>query len=144
MNQLGFSLIELLVAMVILSILAAISLKITDARKRAYLAVLQSDLRNVATAQEVYYEESRNDPSGARYANNISDLNLVISPNVSLQMVGQKDAYTVRATHDKRTDFRCALYLGEIKAGIQPYEPAIEEGVIECEPKQNKGKGKGK
>jgi prepilin-type N-terminal cleavage/methylation domain-containing protein len=49
----GFSLVELLVALVILAVLVSIALNID----RAYLAVMQSDLRNFMTAQESYFSQ---------------------------------------------------------------------------------------
>lgn len=143
MSRRGFTLVELLTAIVLMAILAAISLKIVNARAQAYLAVMESDLKNLALAQEIYYEESAGKPGGASYASNLNQLDVSASPNVQLQMVGQKEGWTARAQHKLRTDFRCAVYVGDIKAMIQPYEPAITEGVIECEPKA-KGKGKGK
>jgi prepilin-type N-terminal cleavage/methylation domain-containing protein len=143
MSNRGFSLFELLTAMVILAILAAISLKVVNARNQAYLAVMQSDLRNLASMQEAYYIQDALKPNGPRYAPNAKTLGLTPSADVQLTMVGMREGWTGRAQHMRRTDFRCALYMGDIKAIIQPYEPAIEEGVMECEPKSQKG-GKGK
>ncbi|NIR46039.1 MAG: type II secretion system protein [Gemmatimonadetes bacterium] len=143
MSRRGFTLIELLTAMVLLAVLAAISLKIVDARAQAYLAVLESDLKNLAVAQEAYYVESADRLGGARYAPNMEHIEFNPSPFVQMTMVGIETGWTARAQHKLRTDFRCAVYMGDIKAIIKPYEPAITEGVIECEPKR-RGKGKGK
>lgn len=133
--------VELLVAMVLLGILAAISLKLVDARRQAYLAVIQHDLRNIATAQEAYWHDDYGSPGGPRYAPNMQQLNFTISPQVQVQMVGIKVGWSARVIHRKRTDFRCAMYVGDVKGLIQIYEPAIEEGVMECEPKRGKGQG---
>ncbi len=132
---------ELLVAMVILTILAAISLKLVNARRQAYLAVIKSDLRALATAQEAYYFDSFKDPGGPRYAPNTQQLDFNRSPNVLVQMVGIKEGWSARTVHLKRNDFRCAMYVGNVRGLIMIYEPAIEEGAMECEPKTGRAKG---
>jgi prepilin-type N-terminal cleavage/methylation domain-containing protein len=142
MTTRGFTLVELLTAMVLLAVLAALSIKVVDARRQAYLAVMQSDLRNLATAQEAFYQLTQTHPSGPRYANSLSELDFRPSPQVQVTMVGMKEGWSARVQHRIRTDFRCALFVGDIKALIQPFEPAIEEGVMECEPKSQKGGSK--
>jgi prepilin-type N-terminal cleavage/methylation domain-containing protein len=55
-NRKGFTLIELLIVVVIIGILAAIALpKFGQTRERAYISAMQSDLRNLQTAQEMLY-----------------------------------------------------------------------------------------
>jgi type IV pilus assembly protein PilA len=55
-NHKGFTLIELLIVVVIIGILAAIALpKFGATRERAYQSAMESDLRNLQTAQEMYY-----------------------------------------------------------------------------------------
>lgn len=143
MSERGFTLIELLTAMVLMAVLAAISLKMVDARRQAYLAVMESDLQSIALAQEIYHANSFELPGGPGYATNLNDLDWTPSPNITATLVAIKVGWTARVQHKLRTDFRCAVYFGDIKAMITPLEPAIEEGVIECEPKSNKG-GKSK
>ncbi len=59
----GFSLIELLVAIVIISILAAIAVpNYLHMRVRAQTAQAQSELRNAATAMESYYVDYQSYP----------------------------------------------------------------------------------
>ncbi|KPK81113.1 MAG: hypothetical protein AMS25_07840 [Gemmatimonas sp. SM23_52] len=142
-KQRGFAFIELLTALVILAILVAISFKVADARAQAYLAVLQSDLRNLAEVQEAYWHATEGQPGGPRYAASLQHLEYNSSPEVQMVMVGTTRGWTARATHRKRNDFRCAMYVGDLQALIQPFEPAIEEGVMECEPKSAlRGRGK--
>lgn len=61
-NREGFTLIELLIVVVIIGILAAIALpKFGETRERAYVSAMESDLRNLQTAQEMYYSDDNND-----------------------------------------------------------------------------------
>ncbi len=54
----GFTLIELLIVVVIIGILAAIAIpKFAQTREKAYVSAMQSDLRNLATEQEIYYSD---------------------------------------------------------------------------------------
>ncbi|MCH1571391.1 MAG: prepilin-type N-terminal cleavage/methylation domain-containing protein, partial [Longimicrobiales bacterium] len=55
----GFTLIELLIVVVIIGILAAIAIpKFSATRERAFVASMKSDLRNLASLQELYYDQS--------------------------------------------------------------------------------------
>ena len=57
-NRKGFTLIELLIVVVIIGILAAIAIpKFAQTREKAYVSAMQSDLRNLATEQEIYYSD---------------------------------------------------------------------------------------
>ena len=52
----GFTLIELMVVATTLGILASIALARFDGvREKAYIATIQSDLKNIAYAQELYF-----------------------------------------------------------------------------------------
>ncbi len=54
----AFTLIELMIVIVIIGILAAIAVpKFTSNRGTAYVTQMKSDLRNLATAQEGYYQD---------------------------------------------------------------------------------------
>src|SRR2546427_6109098 len=59
MNHKGFTLIELLIVVVISGILAAIAIpKFANAKAKAYIASMKSDLRNLVTDEEAYYAVS--------------------------------------------------------------------------------------
>ena len=52
----GFTLIELLIVTVIIGILAAIAIpKFSAVREKAFVAAMKSDLKNLATQQEIYH-----------------------------------------------------------------------------------------
>ncbi len=55
----GFTLVEILVVIIIIGILAAIAVqRFGSTKDRAYLAAMQSDLRNLVTAEAAYYADS--------------------------------------------------------------------------------------
>lgn len=52
----GFTLIELLIVLVIIGVLAAIAIpKFSQTREKAFIASMKSDLRNLATLQDIYF-----------------------------------------------------------------------------------------
>ncbi len=145
MAKRGFTLVELLAAIVIISILAAMaSATVYRSKNAAYLAAMQSDLRNLIRAQEEYYASSgiyfTNDPGnadGATYTKSVDGLDFTPSQNVVIKIRANNRGWSARAEHENRSPdkFYCAVFMGDITA----YDPAVEEGVIECEPKK-KGK----
>ena len=59
MSKKGFTLIELLIVVVIIGILAAIAIpRFGETRDRAFISAMQSDLNQVRTAQEMFYEDN--------------------------------------------------------------------------------------
>lgn len=57
-NKGGFTLIELMIVIAIIGILAAIAIpQFTAYRTRSFNAAANTDLRNLATAQEAYYAD---------------------------------------------------------------------------------------
>lgn len=126
----GFSLVEMLIVIVLISILAmAAMLTMGSSSDRAYRSAMQSDLRNITTAQESYIEMSFNDTGVARYAANVNDLAVNLSNGVQIRMRGNRNGWSARATHVRVSGARCAVYRGT----VNPFPPATEEGKIACD-----------
>jgi type IV pilus assembly protein PilA len=104
----GFTLIELLTVTVIIGTLAAIAIpQYFRVKGKAYVTTMQSDLRNLATAEEMYFAEH------GRYAANVTDLaNFRISSGVRIDIsnAGLQGWYAV-ASHSASSS-TCAIYVG--------------------------------
>ncbi len=121
----GFTLIELLVVMAILALLIAIALpRYTGARLKAHRAEIQSDLRNLISAEEAYFD------SHYSYTDDLTALDFNLSGNVSIEFVeATASGWSARGTH-ANTDAQCGIYVGIATApsGI----PITGEGIIGC------------
>jgi prepilin-type N-terminal cleavage/methylation domain-containing protein len=126
----GFTLIEIMVVLTIISILSVIAtVTLGNSSNRAYKAAMVSDLRNVATAQETYIEQSFAETGKATYATGVTQLAVNLSNGVSVQMRGNAKGWSARTTHERVSGSRCAVFRGTIKA----FPPATEEGRIDCD-----------
>jgi len=125
----GFTLIELMIVVVIISILAAVAIpKFTSTKEKAYVSKMIADLRNLATAQEgyvtnnlVYYAGVV--PSGALFYNPSPGVTIVINE-------GTNAGWAATASYPSQTTRTCALFSGV----ATPPPPATVEGNIVCTP----------
>jgi len=80
-NRPGFTFIELLTVMLVMSILAAVGIpRIRNMKERAYQATLRNDLGALRSAQEMYFAENQ------QYATVVSSLELRLSTNVTVDI----------------------------------------------------------
>lgn len=106
----GFTLIELLIVVVIIGILASIAIpKFANTKDRANQAAMKSDLRNLASSQEAYFNDNR-----SMYASNVPDLgtNFHQTTGVTITIGGVSgSSWSATATHiaSQKT---CALSYG--------------------------------
>jgi len=138
MNRKGFTLIELLIVVVIIGILVAIAIpKFANTKEKAYLASMQSDLRNLVTAEEAYFSDYTTYVGGT--ASNLAgtatqaNANLQFVPSAGVTVVITATAgqgYSAIGTHNGLpAGRRCAIFVG---AGIAAVAPATVEGEPKC------------
>ena len=121
----GFTLIELLIVVVIIGILAAIAIpKFASTREKAFFASMKSDLKNLATMQDVYHN------SNYTYSTVATDLQFVESEGVTVT-IGEADGtgWSAVATHQAfGTAESCAVYHGD----ATPVSPATVVSQMAC------------
>ena len=124
-NDQGFTLIELLIVVVIIGILAAIAIpKFSQTREKAYYAAAKSDLRNLQSAQEIYYGDGN-----YTYADGLGVLQLSESEGVHVGIASRgSDGFGATATHNGLPGKKCSVYVGDAHA----VGPAAEPGVVTC------------
>ena len=129
MKRRGFTLIELLIVIVIIGILAAIAMpKLSKVRERGYFKSIVSDLRNLATQQEVYFSQ----PVNMTYAGNTAAIvNFVTSPGVRATVSASgTTGWGATATHiGLNSNQLCAVYYGTVSTVPAPASTA---GVVTC------------
>ncbi len=122
----GFTLIELLIVVVIIGLLAAIAVpKFSSTKEKAYTATLKGDLRNLATAQEAYWNDN-----AAYYGGTFPTTAMVYNPSVGVTItvgIATGAGWSAAATH-ANSPVTCALFAGP----VAPSAPATVEGQIAC------------
>ena len=125
-NNKGFTLIELLIVVVIIGILAAIAIpKFSATRERAYYAAMKSDLKNLASQQEIYYADNY------AYTTDEDELGFVQSDGVEVEITdATATGWAAEATHAALSAQGCSIFYGDVTtAGLgDPEQP----GEIAC------------
>jgi prepilin-type N-terminal cleavage/methylation domain-containing protein len=107
----GFTLIELLIVVVIIGILAAIAIpKFSATREKAYVSAMKSDLKNLATQQEIFYADNY------LYSTDLAALGFAESEGVTVAVgVATGTGWNATATHTGTSE-SCALFYGDAAA----------------------------
>ncbi len=125
----GFTLIELLIVVVIIGILAAIAIpKFSATREKAYFAAMKSDLKNLASQQEIYYSDTY------LYSNDPLDLGFVNSDGVNVAIAqATGSGWSATAFHTALTAAEgCAIWYGTVaNTTLAPGAPG-QPGEIAC------------
>lgn len=121
----GFTLIELLIVVVIIGVLASIAVSsFRTVKQKSYLAVLKSDLRNLAVAQEMYFEANRS------YTSDLAALRFNPTRGVDFQFTTvTTTGWEAIATHNGADPRVCSMFYGN----ISPTGPATSEGSPFCQ-----------
>ncbi len=125
----GFTLIELLIVVVIIGILAAIAIpKFSATREKAYYAAMKSDLKNLASQQEIYYSDAYS------YSDDTDLLAFTNSEGVIVDIPEATNigwsAFTTHLALDASND-GCAIYYGDGTAPTTPTSPS-QPGEVSC------------
>ncbi len=122
----GFTLIELLMVVVIIGILAAIAIpKFSATREKAFRAAMMSDLKNLASQQEIYHNEN------SAFAGSLAAAQSVVSDGVTIVInESTGTGWSATATHLKVPTEQCGVYHGD--AAQTGGDPAIAPGVVSC------------
>ena len=126
-NNKGFTLIELLIVVVIIGILAAIAIpKFSATREQAYFAAMKSDLKNLASQQEIYYSDT------SSYSSTVLSLGFVTSDGVTVVIAASTDGWSASAVHAALGAAEgCAIYYGSGTAPTTPATPT-SPGEMAC------------
>jgi type IV pilus assembly protein PilA len=122
----GFTLIELLIVVVIIGILASIAIpKFSATREKAFISTMKSDLKNLASQQEIYYNEHFSyGPDLATVEADASDgVTITINENTGT-------GWAATATHAGIPSEQCGIFHGN--AAAAGGSPAVEGGIVTC------------
>jgi len=123
----GFTLIELLIVVVIIGLLAAIAVpKFGSTKEKAYTSTMKSDLRNLATAQESYWNDYSVYYGGAIPA---AAFLYKPSPSVTVTINAASNGGWSATTVHTATSVQCALFTGTAAA----VSPATLPGLVACQ-----------
>lgn len=122
----GFTLVELLIAMTFATILAAIALNaFSTPRQEAFRSSVQSDLRSLAVAQELYHQVN------LRYGQLPDLTDFESTPGVSITISHATGfGFAATASHTGLPTVTCGIYMGDVPPGSAG--PATNPGRPVC------------
>jgi type IV pilus assembly protein PilA len=131
----GFTLIELLIVVVIIGILAAIAIpKYGTTKEKAYLTTMKADLRNLSTAEETYFSDSKVYFDGTSSNDGTGTIVTIgtgwhPSSGVTVTVTATGLGWYASSSYPGGSTRSCVIYLG-----VTPSAPASNEGEVACDP----------
>lgn len=121
----GFSLIEIFFVLLVLGVLTLIAIpKIRGMKRKAYVAMLTTDLRNLQNTQELYWHDADTYTTDLDLLKFTSSAEVHVEVNVSS---ASRTGWSAVVRHTP-SSIHCALFTGD----APPQPPATAPGVIAC------------
>jgi prepilin-type N-terminal cleavage/methylation domain-containing protein len=113
----GFSLVELLMAMLVFAILVALAVaRYRNMKERGYLAEMKTDLGNLRIAEEAYWSETGQYTADQTLLDYKSGSRVTVTITVTDPYAG----YDAEAVHVSAPTVTCTMYVGRASASGTP------------------------